>query len=41
LHTTFTVAEIEVQGVIMIALNLNSVSCLLNKIDSLLEEQDV
>ena len=41
LHTTFTVAEIEVQGVIMIALNLNSVSCLLNKIDTLLEEQDV
>ncbi len=41
LHTTFTVSEIEVQGVIMIALNLNSVSCLLNKIDSLLEEQDV
>lgn len=37
LHTDFTVAEIEAHGVIMIALNLNSVSHLLKKIDSLLE----
>jgi len=37
-HTVFNISEMAVEGVILIALTMNSVSELINKIDDLLEE---
>jgi len=37
-HTSFSLSEIQVKGVILIALTMNSVSELINKIDEMLEE---